>query len=278
MKAHFGSCEFRDYQPHHASVYLSHLAPTMTRNSLSHVRALMSAIFEQAWARGHATENPIKAAKVFNAAKPAEETPRYTVAEMAAIHNALRDEPMAQLFMRLCFDGLRPSETRAIRWEGVVTTNGILHVRRSAWRLTINEKCKTRKSQRTITIGSTLCAMLDVFRESHPSIKGYVFENERNKPLEPTALSSRVIRPALEAAGVEWKGFYAGRPGAETEMNRTTSGNSQITSHHFGHTKQVADSDYIKPLPDMTAVAANELDRALSQAIEKAQKCVSQLQ
>jgi len=67
-----------------------------------------------------------------------------------------------------------------------------------------------------------------------------IFENQRNKPIQPDALEGRVIRPALDRVGVGWKGFYAGRRGSETEMNRTTNGNSQITSHLFGHTKAVA--------------------------------------
>ena len=46
-------------------------------------------------------------------------------------------------------------------------------------------------------------------------------------------------------------------------MNRYT-GNSQVTAHHFGHTKQVADTHYIKPLPEETKVAALKLDRAFA--------------
>jgi hypothetical protein len=48
------------------------------------------------------------------------------------------------------------------------------------------------------------------------------------------------------------------------EMNRYTNGNSQITAHHFGHTKEVADAHYLKPLPEETKVAALKLDQALS--------------
>jgi hypothetical protein len=48
-------------------------------------------------------------------------------------------------------------------------------------------------------------------------------------------------------------------------MNRYTNGNSQITSHHFGHTKAVADAHYIKPIPEETKVAALALDSALSE-------------
>ncbi|HEV2114791.1 MAG TPA: hypothetical protein VGR48_02120, partial [Terriglobales bacterium] len=50
-------------------------------------------------------------------------------------------------------------------------------------------------------------------------------------------------------------------------MNRYTNGNSQITSHHFGHTKAVADAHYIKPLPEETKVAALALDSAIRETM-----------
>ena len=74
-------------------------------------------------------------------------------------------------------------------------------------------------------------------------------------PLDLDALARDVIRPVFAASGLEWKGYYGGRRGAETEMNRYTNGNSQITSHHFGHTKAVADAHYIKPIPEETKIA-----------------------
>jgi hypothetical protein len=50
-------------------------------------------------------------------------------------------------------------------------------------------------------------------------------------------------------------------------MNRYTNGNSQITSHHFGHMKAVADAHYIKPLPEETKVAALALDATLRETV-----------
>ena len=50
-------------------------------------------------------------------------------------------------------------------------------------------------------------------------------------------------------------------------MNRYTNGNSQITSHHFGHTKAVADAHYIKPIPEETKIAALALDSTLRETI-----------
>jgi hypothetical protein len=86
-------------------------------------------------------------------------------------------------------------------------------------------------------------------------------------PLDLDALARDVIRPTFKAAGLEWKGYYGGRRGAKTEMNRYTNGNSQITSHHFGHTKAVADAHYIKPIPEATKIAALALDSTLRETL-----------
>lgn len=74
----------------------------------------------------------------------------------------------------------------------------------------------------------------------------------------------RVIRPALGKLGLEWTRYHAGRRGSETEMNRYTNGNSQITMPHFGHSKEVADAHCIKPLPDETRRVALRFDRTLA--------------
>jgi len=50
-------------------------------------------------------------------------------------------------------------------------------------------------------------------------------------------------------------------------MNRFANGHSQITSHRFGHSKEVADSHYIKPLPDETNRAALAFDSALAELL-----------
>jgi hypothetical protein len=70
----------------------------------------------------------------------------------------------------------------------------------------------------------------------------------------------------LQAAGCAWKAYHAGRRGAETEMGRLFNGDSQITSHHFGHSKEVADAHYTKPIPEKTREAALALDDAIGRA------------
>ena len=169
--------------------------------------------------------------------------------------------------MALAFIGLRPSEIKGLKREDIDLSAGVLRVCRSAWHSSINEGGKGKNSVRDVTLGSTVVSILRAHMETERSQRGFLLENSLGMPLDLDALARDVIRPMFAASGLEWKGYYGGRRGAETEMNRYTNGNSQITAHHFGHTKAVADAHYIKPIPEETKIAALALDSTLRETI-----------
>ncbi len=275
LKEHFGRTLLREYQPHDATRFLTRLVEKgMGLNAVNHVRSLMSGIFKHAAALGYTSSNPVHLAKVLIAPAAPKETPHYTVLEMAAALSALQGECQARTAMALAFIGLRPSEIRGLRREDINLETGVLRVRRSAWRDSINEGGKGKNSVRDVTLGATLIGILEECQKSQKSQRGFVLENSLGSPLDLDALARDVIRPMFKKCKLTWKGYYGGRRGAETEMNRYTNGNSQITSHHFGHTKAVADAHYIKPLPEETRVAALALDSALEETIGKLTKSV----
>ncbi len=264
LHEHFGNRLLRDYQPVDATVFLTKLAENgLGLNAVKHVRSLMSGIFRHAAALGYTNTNPIHFAKVLVTPTPPKNTSHYTISEMATALSVLHGS--GKLAMTLAFVGLRPSEIRGLRREDIDVSAGTLHVRRSAWRSSIHEGGKGKNSVRDLTLGSTVIDILKEYMEAQPSQRGFLLENTLGFPLDLDKLARDVIRPMFKASGLEWKGYYGGRRGAETEMNRFTNGNSQITAHHFGHTKAVADAHYIKPLPEETKIAALALDNALGE-------------
>jgi len=266
---HFGQTLLRDYTPGMATRFLTELARRgMGKNAGDHVRALMSGIFKHAAALEYVNTNPIHLAKVLVTPRAPKETPHYTVQEMGSVLSGLQDQPEARVAMALAFLGLRPSEIHGLRWEDVDQFHGVLRIRRSAWRKIINEGGKGKRSVRDVTLGATVGGILESYRQSRHSQSGFVLENTAGNPLDLYKLAREIIRPTFAIMGVEWKGYYGGRRGAETEMNRYTNGNSQLTAHHFGHTKEVADSHYIKPLPEETRIAALALDAAIGDSAE----------
>ncbi len=274
LKAHFGQRKLNEYRPYMATEFLSSLSRSgLAKNTISHSRAVMSAIFAHAISIGHLDMNPIAGAKLLNKPKPSVPTEHYDLSEMALILSALDNDETARhhSVMALAFIGLRRSEISGLRWADINLANGSLWVRRSAWQGKASERPKNSQSIRQVTMGAVATKSLERLecqrRLSTPK-SDYVFENEVGNPLELGLYSSRVLRPTLEARGVKcWKGYHSGRRGAETEMQRYTNGNSQITSHHFGHSKEVADAHYTKPLPDATKNAALAFDAALTRAI-----------
>jgi integrase len=275
LRDSIGKVRLTDFEPKHAAKVLDALVERgLGRHTVHHVRSLLSAIFKRAIREGLVKWNPIREVTVETPETP--ETPHYTIKEMQAALRALANYPQAQLAMALAFIGLRPSEIMALRWEdlGWQENDGeavrVLKVQRSYWRGTV-APCKNKNSRRAVALGATVEGLLENYRRDYPSESGYVLENSLGDPLDLHALSRKVIRPVLAEHGLEWKKYYAGRRGAETEMNRHTQGNSQVTSHHFGHSKEVADAKYVKPIPQETRKAALALDAALKSGLRDEQ-------
>jgi integrase len=203
----------------------------------------MSGIFHHAASLGYinvnvnrinVNVNPIKLAKVLTTQAPPEETAHYTVPEMAAALSVLRDEPQARVAMALAFIGLRPTEIPGVKREDVDLEAGVLYMPRSVWRGIINEGGKGKRSRRAVTLGLLVIRILSEYMGHSRSQRGFLLENGLGNPLDIDALARRVIRPAFTAAGLEWKGYRAGRSGAVTKMNHLTHGNTQVVSAYFG--------------------------------------------
>jgi integrase len=263
---HFGDKRLFDYQPYHATEFLTALAEEgMGRYAVSHIRALMSGIFAHAVALGHLRVNPIHDCKLLKAPKAPGEGQHYTIEEMKAILAGLRNEPQALVAMSLAFIGLNRAEIRGVKWEDVDTVNGLIHVHRSVWgKDHVSEGGKSERRKRDVSIGPLLGSILEQFRAAVPSKTGYLLENSANNPLELGQYSTRTLRPLFKKLGLKWKGYHAGRRGAETAMAKYVNGNPQITAHHFGHSMEVAMEHYIKPVPEETRRAALALDGELS--------------
>jgi integrase len=194
--------------------------------------------------------------------------------EMGRILFALREHPTARAIMALAFIGLDRSEIRGLRREDVDLLAGVVRVRRGVTGTKdVSEGGKTDNRTRDVTIGSVVA---DILREYLAAIPGnppdWLLSNGKGNPIDVSLYAARNIRPVLRAADCLWKGYHAGRRGAETEMGRTTNGDTQVTMHHFGHTKEVADRHYMKPIPEKTRTAALALDEAIGNALDEASK------
>jgi len=146
----------------------------------------------------------------------------------------LVDHVDAQLVVALSFFvGLRPSEIAAVRWEDF--DSSAVNIRRACVRGVVGT-CKTLESVATLPLIDQVILPLQLWRQKcgNPT-EGWVFESRNGTPADLHNMIARVIRPTLEAAGLEWKSLYAGRRGAGTLLIDLTNGNYAAAQELLRH-------------------------------------------
>jgi len=124
IKPHFGDARLATYRSSDATAFLTSLSTKLGRNSVNHIRSLMSGIFSHACAQ----------AKVLGKPKATAPTQHHTLGEAEDIVTALAGDAKAQSVIALsCFMGLRPSEIAGLKWEDV--TSAAIHIRRARQRM-----------------------------------------------------------------------------------------------------------------------------------------------
>jgi integrase len=269
LEPHFGKRRLCDYEPWMASEFLTSLARDGKhgKNTISHVRGLMSGIFDYAVGAGYVKWNPIAGARFLTnkIKKETAETQAYTEAEMQAILLALDSDEHARdhAIMSLAFFGARKAEIMGAKWEDVDWLAGALHVKRSAWRNFVNaDGAKNANSVRTAWLDSVVMESLKRWRRLSAGTNVFLFETRNGTPVELGTYSTAVLRPKFERLGLVWKAFHSGRRASVTESRRF--GKPEDLAFQFGHTIEVANKDYDKGREDRTRNAMIEYGARLA--------------
>lgn len=114
------------YKTSDASKFLTRLADSgLGRNSISHIRSLLSGIMSHALNLGVIDRNPLEGAKVLSKVKQPVDTESYSLREVEDMISALEGESDCRLLVGLCgLLGLRPSEATALGWDCVDLESG----------------------------------------------------------------------------------------------------------------------------------------------------------
>jgi integrase len=218
LKDHFGSRALMDYESGDATEFLTARAKTLSRNSINHLRSLMSGILSHACALRQLKTNPMHEAKVLTRARPPAQTPHYTLEELEDLISALVERVDCQLILALAgLLGLRPSEIEGLKWEDF--DDNFVHIRRASVRGHVGA-LKTPESAASIPLIDQVRIPLQLWRaKSGNRSEGWLFPNRSGeKPVNLRDLQRKVMRPAIEKAGHKWKTLYAGRRGAATAL------------------------------------------------------------
>ena len=231
----------KDARTYHVQSWLNQIgAAKLSRNTLKHVKSVVSGIFtlakQQDYFQG---ENPARDSAINPKAAEPQETYAYTLDEIQTIL-ALLPEPAATAFAVAAFMGLRHGEIQGLLWENY--RDGELYVSRSIWNGRVSDP-KTRKGRAPVPVIRPLADRLEMHRlRSGNHLKGSIFANSLGNPLSLGSVVNRAILPALnrcEACGKaesvhqkaghpykrdaslpEWHGWHAARRGLGSNLYR----------------------------------------------------------
>lgn len=247
LKHHFSNTLIIDYKTPMMSMFLTSLSKTLKPRTLQHIKFLASALFAHAVATGLCDNNPIRDCRVLGKTLEDGKTEAYSLEEIENAISALVDHVECQLIMALCFFlGLRKGEIQGLQWSDIDTE--YVHVRRAFGRGVAGTP-KTRKSTRSVPLIAPVRLLVGLWRQK-ASGDGWVFPSERGTALSLDSVATRTIRPALDRAGVPWKGYHAGRRGLGTTL-RALTGNSNAGRDVLGHsTTRVTELHYEHAMPE----------------------------
>jgi integrase len=283
---HFGGVTLRAYETPTATEFLTSLAKTQGRNTIHHIRSLMSGIFKHALSQGYIKTNPIKDASVLGkTARPAK-TGHYSLKESLSILAALSDYVECQLVMALSFFwGLRPSEIRGLKWQDFSYGSSEncpvckeddwdievahVHVRRAIDKQGNETGLKTDEAEQPLPLMIPIAMPLQMWREQcgNPT-EGWLFENKNGAPSDLRDWVRTKIRPAVIAHKLKWKGLYAGRRGAATMLLQLTGNalaSQQLLRHKPG--SGVTARHYLKAVPEALLAGTKLVEDAVEKAL-----------
>jgi len=219
-KPHVGSIPLTALQTAQVTAVLTkHAKDGKGPRTLSHIKWLLSGVYVYAISGGVVPKNPVPDAKwLVKVARPKKQT-EYSLETALAMLRIL--EPLdlrAAVAVALAyFAALRPAEIRGLQWADYDGTE--LNIRRGVWRNKIGET-KTEDSAATVPVIEPLRSLLEKLRAQ--SADGFMLQNSAGKPLSLDSLNLRVISPAMEKAGIEWRGYYPGRRGVSSKVTDTS--------------------------------------------------------
>lgn len=286
LKPLAGQVWLKDARTYHVQGWLNQIgAGTLSRNTLKHVKSVISGIFtlakQQDYFQG---ENPARDSAINPKAAEPQETYAYTLEEIQRILSLL-PEPAATAFAVAAFMGLRHGEIQGLLWENY--RDGELFVSRSIWNGRVSDP-KTRKGRASVPVVRQLADRLEIHRlRSLSPLAGPIFANSLGKPLSLGSVVNRVILPALnrcqcgktqsdhQGAGhpykrdnrtPEWHGWHAARRGLGSNLYRLGVPDMVIQRILRHANVSTTATYYIKTAADDVRNAMSKLEHQIGEA------------
>lgn len=223
LKSPISTVPLRNLKARHVQLALDQLGPGTTGNKLSrqtksHLRAVLSNAMSAAVARGLIDANPVASIRFRQHLPQRARDQDVSQERWRLVHEAIEDSPFRVLYHLLMDGSLRMGEALALTWEDV--NLGKPSEQRRPWvfvRSAIKErprtngkgveqylgKTKTDHSVRKVFLNQETVVLLHQLRRQQGKTPGLVFRSSGNEKREPNkGTISRDFKQRMEAAGI----------------------------------------------------------------------------
>jgi len=266
------SLKFTELRTSDVTVILTqHAKNGLGPRTLSHLKWFLSGVYEHAIASGIVPKNPVPDAKWLVKVRRVEKQTEYSLEQVLAMLKVL--EPLdlrAAVAVSLCyFAALRPAEARGLTWEDY--SGAELEVRRSVWRNRVGQT-KTEDSAASVPVIEPLRGLLEKLKAQ--SAEGYILQNTSGKPLSLDSLNVRVITPAMQKAGIVWRGYYPGRRGISSKLTDTSKNILNATGALRHSNSGTAARHYTQPQKESVAAAMKHIEELVLELMAETEETI----
>jgi integrase len=173
--------------------------------TVKHIRTTFGTILKAAEADDLLSDNPVLKTRLPRRG-PIPERASIAPEKLLELLNALR-EPAQSLAWLLALTGLRIGELLALRWRDVDLETGCIRVRQTVYEGQFDDP-KTRRSKRTVPLGSKGIEILTRRKPSRFDPETLVFASGRATPLNRRNLLNRQLKPACERVGLSGANWH----------------------------------------------------------------------
>jgi integrase len=221
------------------------VSPATMRAHLVPVKALFSTAVDDEDIRSNPASGKIG---LPSTESEVEQVKALTREELGLVLAAL-PERWRPFFTFLAQTGLRISEAVAITWDDVeLGTRAQVKVWRQNYRGKVT-RLKTKYSVRNVPLSPEMVAYLHKQRAAQYAPGATAFTSVRGGPVDAPNLRNRVLRPAVEAVGLEWVGFHTFRHTCASMLFASGKNPKQV-QRWLGHAKAAFTMDVYVHLMD----------------------------
>ena len=226
---------------------------------VDHLRWDLRQIFEMAVAEGHIQRNP--ALMLFTPREAARRERRVMNLEEVKKCLEVLDLRERLIVKFAIIAGMRPGEIFGLTWGRLSGTYAEIVQR--VYRGDIDTP-KTNQSVRKAALSGALAAEVETWRQfsvdTRPEV--WVFPSERMTPLSKDNCWHRIMKPALDKAGLGWANFQVMRRTHATLM-KALGADGKLVADQLGHTLDVNQNVYTQSPVESRLVIVNQLEQRL---------------